>query len=119
MSPPPPPLSLLQPNLTTYDSLPPPSPTQLIQAAKDGTPNGFKRVQAKLFEHDVSVPAIMTTLRDRYLDRPGGYTRIIPSGKRKGDKAPMAMLEMVDSEGEFKYELAARELGRKVFEEEL
>ena len=61
----------------------------------------------------------MTTLRDRYKDRTGGYTRIIPAGKRNGDKAPTAILELVDSEGEFKLELAARELGRKVFEEEL
>ena len=76
-------------------------------------------MRARLFERDETVPAMMTTLRDRYLNRPGGYTRIIPSGNRPGDNAPTAILELVDSEGEFKLELAARELGRKVFEEEL
>ena len=45
-----------------------------------------KKVVAKLFGE----------LRDRYQDRPGGYTRIIPTGVRLGDGAPMSILELVD-----------------------
>ncbi len=45
-----------------------------------------KKVVAKLFNE----------LKDRYQDRPGGYTRIIPKGIRLGDGAPMSILELVD-----------------------
>jgi large subunit ribosomal protein L17 len=45
-----------------------------------------KKVVAKLFAE----------LKDRYQDRPGGYTRIIPLGVRLGDGAPMSILELVD-----------------------
>jgi len=45
-----------------------------------------KKVVAKLF----------TELRERYQDRPGGYTRIIPLGIRLGDGSPMSILELVD-----------------------
>jgi len=34
-------------------------------------------------------------LRERYQDRPGGYTRIIPLGVRRGDGAPLSLLELV------------------------
>jgi large subunit ribosomal protein L17 len=34
-------------------------------------------------------------LRERYLNRPGGYTRIIPLGFRVGDGAPVSILELV------------------------
>lgn len=45
-----------------------------------------KRVVAKLFEK----------LREEYMERPGGYTRIIQTGNRIGDCAPMAILELVN-----------------------
>ncbi len=45
-----------------------------------------KKVVAKLFD----------TLKDDYMDRNGGYTRIIQTGNRIGDAAPMAILELVN-----------------------
>jgi len=44
-----------------------------------------KKAMAKLFGE----------LRERYLERPGGYTRIIPLGFRLGDGAPLSLLELV------------------------
>ena len=44
-----------------------------------------KKVVAKLFGE----------LRERYLDRPGGYTRIIPLGLRLGDGASLSIIELV------------------------
>ena len=44
-----------------------------------------KKAMAKLFGE----------LRERYQERPGGYTRIIPLGFRVGDGAPLTLLELV------------------------
>ena len=49
-------------------------------------PQGCKEVVGKLF----------TDLGPRYKERPGGYLRILKNGLRTGDKAPMAMVELVD-----------------------
>ena len=43
---------------------------------------------------------VMTTLAERYTNRPGGYTRIIKAGYRYGDNAPMALIELVDRDPE-------------------
>lgn len=47
---------------------------------------GDKEIVAKLF----------TDLGPRSVDRPGGYVRILKTGLRAGDKAPMAIVELVD-----------------------
>jgi large subunit ribosomal protein L17 len=45
---------------------------------------------------------LLTTLAERYRDRPGGYTRIIKAGYRYGDNAAMAVIELVDRDPEAK-----------------
>lgn len=42
------------------------------------------------------VGKLFTDLGPRYLERPGGYIRILKAGYRTGDKAPMAYVELVD-----------------------
>lgn len=38
---------------------------------------------------------VLVELAGRYKDRPGGYTRIIKLGRRRGDNAPMSLIEFV------------------------
>lgn len=55
------------------------------------------RRQALSFMQDNSVVAkLFDVLKNDYMDRNGGYTRIIRTGNRLGDAAPMAILELVN-----------------------
>jgi large subunit ribosomal protein L17 len=42
------------------------------------------------------VTKLFNELGPRYSERPGGYIRILKAGFRSGDKAPMALVELVD-----------------------
>ncbi len=53
--------------------------------------NLFSRLQSKY-----SVEKLIKTLSQRYEKRNGGYSRVIRSGYRYGDDAPMAVIELVD-----------------------
>lgn len=43
-----------------------------------------------------TVGKLFTDIGPRFKERPGGYTRILKCGFREGDKAPMAIIELVD-----------------------
>ncbi len=43
-----------------------------------------------------TVGKLFTDIGPRFKERPGGYTRILKCGYRAGDKAPMAIIELVD-----------------------
>jgi|SRR5579872_1773212 len=45
-----------------------------------------------------AVPRLFEVIAPRYADRPGGYTRIVKIGFRRGDGAPMVLLEFVDAD---------------------
>lgn len=53
-----------------------------------------RQVRAKLLEPEV-VKHLFDSVAPHYLERPGGYTRIIRTGRRRGDGAEMAILEFV------------------------
>ena len=45
---------------------------------------------------------VMTTLAERYKERPGGYTRVLKAGFRYGDNAALAFIEFVDRDPDAK-----------------
>lgn len=54
-----------------------------------------RRKLLKRFSSENPVNKILDVLAPRYLDRNGGYTRIIKMGTRKGDGAPVVQIELV------------------------
>jgi len=67
----------------------------LISWAKLGDLHARRQVRA-LIRTKKAMAKLFGEYRERYQDRPGGYTRIIPLGVRVGDGAPMSILELVD-----------------------
>jgi len=67
----------------------------LITMAKSDSVHRRRLAFARLRDRDV-VTKLFNELGPRYQDRPGGYLRILKTGFRAGDKAPMALVELVD-----------------------
>ncbi|MBO6210035.1 MAG: 50S ribosomal protein L17 [Schwartzia sp.] len=67
---------------------------QLITLAKRGDLAARRTAIARLYDEDV-VRKLFGEIADKYKDRQGGYTRILKLGPRRGDAAPMALLELV------------------------
>jgi large subunit ribosomal protein L17 len=68
----------------------------LITKAKRGDLTSRRQVMKRIRDKSV-VHALFTEIGERYADRPGGYTRIIKLGPRKGDNAPMVKIELVEA----------------------
>ncbi len=68
---------------------------KMITLAKRGDLHARRQVDSYIMT-DAIVHKLFTSLADRYRDRQGGYTRIVKTGYRKGDGAPMVILELVD-----------------------
>jgi large subunit ribosomal protein L17 len=68
---------------------------QLITKAKRGDLHARRRVLTVVRDKDV-VYALFEQIAPRYGNRQGGYTRITKTGPRKGDAAPMAVIELVE-----------------------
>ena len=69
----------------------------LITKAKSDSVANRRHVFSKLRD-DAMVAKLFTELGPFYKDRPGGYVRILKAGFRTGDKAPMALVQLVDFE---------------------
>ena len=67
---------------------------KLITHAKKGTLHNRREVMKKIRDKDV-VHILFAEIGPFYADRNGGYTRIVKVENRKGDNAPMAVIELV------------------------
>ncbi len=69
---------------------------KLVTIAREGnTMNARRRAKSLLPYKEEALVKLFTEIAPRYTHRPGGYTRIIPLGKRLSDTADIAKLEWV------------------------
>ena len=68
---------------------------RLITKAKRGDLAARREVRKTIGEKDTFV-TLFEEIAPRFANRPGGYTRIVKTGPRKGDAAPMAVIELVE-----------------------
>ncbi|MEV4560759.1 50S ribosomal protein L17 [Kitasatospora sp. NPDC049285] len=85
---------------------------KLITKAKKGDIHNRRLVRKTIT--DVSVlHTLFTEIAPRFENRPGGYTRITKIGPRRGDNAPMAVIELVEGEIATKATVAEAEAAAK------
>ena len=70
---------------------------RLVTFAKRGDLHARRQVMTTIRDKDV-VHTLFAEIGPRFADRPGGYTRITKVGPRKGDNAPMAIIELVEGQ---------------------
>ena len=78
-----------------------PQADKIITLGKNENLQNTKLLISKL-QNIKSANKVKKTLSKRYINRKGGYTRIVKAGFRYGDKAPMAVIEFVDRDFEAK-----------------
>ncbi len=89
---------------------------KLITFAKRGDLHA-RRIAARKVNEPAVLQKLFEEIGPRYADRPGGYTRIMRLGPRKGDNAELAILELVDNTVRPKHtDSLKRKRARKVLE---
>lgn len=68
---------------------------RLITLARRGDVHSIRLAARKIQDRDV-LGKLFDDIAPRFSERPGGYTRILKLGNRKGDAAEMSLIELVD-----------------------
>ena len=76
---------------------------RLITLAKGGSVHATRMAFAYLRDKEV-VKKLFTDVGSRYTTTNGGYTRVVKIGRRKGDAAPMAIIELTQKREQEKEE---------------
>ena len=74
---------------------------KMITLGKRDNLHARRQVQSYLLKEAIA-KQVFDTIAPRFADRPGGYSRIIKLGYRKGDGADLAIIELIGSELEVK-----------------
>ncbi|KAJ2162562.1 hypothetical protein GGF46_000565 [Coemansia sp. RSA 552] len=94
---------------------------KMITLGKRGTAHEKNQIEAYLYKPKIVVPLLMDTYAKRFASRPGGFTRLIRAGNRKGDNAPMAVIEILNTdqpEAEVGFSYLVRSLANMQLQEE-
>lgn len=70
---------------------------RVITVAKRGGLHNIRQAARVVKDRDV-LKRLFDVVAPRYATRPGGYTRILKTGYRAGDNAPLSILELIDSD---------------------
>jgi len=84
----------------------------LVTKAKTNTVHNQRTVFSYL-QNKEAIKSLFGEIADKIADRPGGYTRVIKTGFRKGDGAEMAMIEFVDFNEVYSNAKEGKKAGRR------
>ncbi|KAL2148706.1 hypothetical protein VTH82DRAFT_1853 [Thermothelomyces myriococcoides] len=86
---------------------------KLITHAKKNDEVSRRKAQGILYTPHELMPKLFGEIRERYLNRPGGYTRVLRTEpKDKYDQAPSAILELVDGPKDMRFAMTAAAVAR-------
>ncbi|CAF9926881.1 MAG: hypothetical protein GOMPHAMPRED_004252 [Gomphillus americanus] len=86
---------------------------KLITLGKRNTEAARIKAQQAFYEPGRFMPKLFGELRERYLSRPGGYTRVLRIEPEKEDQAPSAILQLVDGPRDMRFMMTAKTIARE------